>query len=110
MTENSKRMFCDTEFKKGLQLYVKALMRVVSILRQRKLIPNPFDDSEEIRIKNRFRIFKNIMFTKVIEFSEYTKTLEEISKDQTSTLEGALESLKESKAIFQLIDQQFEEN
>ena len=79
MTENSKRMFADIHFKRGLELYMKSLMRVAVILRHRQLIPDPFNDSEELRIKNRFRIFKHIMFTKVIEYNEYKKTLEEIS-------------------------------
>ena len=46
MTENSKRMFADIQFKKGLQLYVKSLFRVIAILRSRKLIPHPFEDTE----------------------------------------------------------------
>ena len=46
MTENSKRMFADIQFKKGLQLYFKSLFRIIAILRERKLIPTPFEETE----------------------------------------------------------------
>lgn len=68
MTQNSKKMFADIHFKKGLQLYAKAMLRIIAILRWRKLIPHMFEESEEQRIKQRFRIFKSIMFTKIIEY------------------------------------------
>lgn len=42
MTENGRKMFADIHFKKGLQLYIKSLFQIVTILQLRKLVENPF--------------------------------------------------------------------
>lgn len=74
--DNEKCMFSNIIFKKGLYLYFRALFKLMCILHSRKLIPNKFEDTEEIRIKNRFRIFKHVLFTRTIDYADYKKTVE----------------------------------
>lgn len=92
--ENTKKMFVDIFFKKGLKHYFTAFFKLVCVLHNRKLVENPFEEDEELRIKNRFRIFKHIMFVKIIEYEDYRKVLEQIGMREPEFLGEALESLK----------------
>lgn len=94
LTDNGKKMFADIFFKKGLACYFRALFKLVCVLQNRKFVQNRFEEDEELRIKNRFRIFKHVLFAKTIEYEEYRKVLEQIGLKETEYLAEALESLK----------------
>lgn len=68
MNENSKKMFTNIIFKKGLHIYFRAAFYIVCLLHAKKLLQNKFEETEEIRIKNRFRIFKKVLFTRIIDY------------------------------------------
>lgn len=75
LNENEKALFINIIFKKGLHLYFRSLFRVICILHADNFVENKFAETEEIRVKNRFRIFKNIMFTRVIDYGEYKSSV-----------------------------------
>lgn len=108
MSDNSKKMFADIFFKRALHLYFGALFKLISVLHNRKHLENQFEEDEEVRIKNRFRIFKNVFFVKYIEYEDYRKSLEQIGLKEQEYLGEALDALKEAKNLFQLLVNQFE--
>ena len=102
MNENSKRMFADIIFKQALHLYSRSLFRIICLLHHRNLVPNPFEASEETRVNNRFRIFKNVMFLKPIVYEDYRKAVEEICNNEMELLQTIIDDLKEMKNDLQL--------
>ena len=110
MNENSKRMFADIIFKQALHLYSRSLFRIICLLHHRNLVPNPFEASEETRVNNRFRIFKNVMFLKPIVYEDYKKAVEEICNNEMELLQTIIDDLKEMKNDLQLFVGQFEDH
>jgi hypothetical protein len=76
MNDNQKKMFANIIFKKGLYTYFRALFHILCILHAKKLIEDKFEETEKLRIKNRFRLFKKVFFIKVIDYNEYRHTIE----------------------------------
>jgi hypothetical protein len=66
---------------------------------------NPFAEHLQIRIKNRFKIFKNIYFVRTIDYEQYLKDFDTINQDQNGYLTEAMELLKEAKNLFQKVTQ-----
>jgi len=47
-----------------------------------------------LRLKNRFRIFKNVYFVRTIDYDQYLRDYEIINQDQNGYLTEAMELLK----------------
>lgn len=75
LTDNEKMMFAGVIFKNGLHLYFRSIFNLLTILHHKKLIANKFEETEEIRVKNRFRIFKNVLFTRIIDYEVYRASI-----------------------------------
>lgn len=103
--EATRKYFTDSIFKKALHYYVRSIHRLLFVLVQRKLMENPFSENLETRIKNRFRIFKNVYFVRTIDYEQYVRDYETINQDQSGYLTEAMELLKEAKNLFQKITQ-----
>jgi hypothetical protein len=71
VAETSRKYFSDAIFKKALHYYVRSFHRILFVLVSRGLIENPFEEHLESRIKNRFRIFKNVYFVRTITYEQY---------------------------------------
>ncbi len=65
---------------------------------------SPFEEQLEVRIKNRFRIFKNVFFVRGIQYQQYVHDFGVIAKDEQGYLTEAMELLKQAKSLFQKID------
>ena len=81
LTDLQKRFLSDSIYLKGLHYYFRAFYRLLVILINRKFIVDPFADSLELRINNRFRVFKNVLFLKKLNFETFKKEVEIISND-----------------------------
>ena len=73
LSEGEKRFLADSLFLKGLHYYIRAFYRLLVLLISRGHINDPFKSSQELRINNRFRIFKNIMFLKKLNHETFEK-------------------------------------
>jgi hypothetical protein len=75
---------------------------------QRGLLPDAFADQAELRINNRFRIFKGVMFARKMDSETYSKEKELVRSEQSKVIEEAEELLKAARTIFSKFAQ-FEE-
>lgn len=81
VSEATRKYFTDSIFKKALHYYVRSIHRLLFVLVHRKLMENPFSENLEVRIKNRFRILKNVYFVRTIDYEQYVRDYETICKD-----------------------------
>lgn len=105
LSELQKKFLADSLFVKGLHYYFRAYYRLLIVLGNRKLIVDPFESQLELRISNRFRIFKNVLFIKKITYQLYVKEQEIVRNQEEKILEEASEVLKAAKLIFGLFSQ-----
>jgi hypothetical protein len=73
LTDMQKRFLSDSIYLKGLYYYFRAFYRLLVVLINRKFIVDPFTESLELRINNRFRVFKNVLFLKKLNFETFQK-------------------------------------
>ena len=90
----------DSIFLRGLHYYFRSFYRVLILLIARGHLTDPFKTSQELRINNRFRIFKNVMFMKKLNNETFEKEVELILSDEGKILSEAADLLKAAKSIF----------
>lgn len=73
LTDLQKKFLSDSIYLKGIHYYFRAFFRLLVILINRKFIIDPFADTLELRINNRFRVFKNVLFLKKLNFETFKK-------------------------------------
>jgi hypothetical protein len=81
MSESEKRFLADSLFLKGVHYYFRSFYRVLVILIARGHIADSFKTTQKLRMNNRFRIFKNVMFLKKLDHSTFEKEVEMILSD-----------------------------
>lgn len=89
-----KKFFYDYLFCKAQQLYNKGISRLSYMLLTKNIIKNKNDEKTyKNRFNNRFKIFKNVYYVKLLAYEEYLQYMKDFCDDEAQA-ENAFKKIK----------------